>query len=166
MSILVGRRAGPSGGGLGKRVLHFFLFFFLLLIGLSMLTTLLAAAVVVATCTSGQPCGAPPTVPAVIRETIWRSSRYGFTLEYPASVAKVSQQTPSGLVLTVDVNGKSGAVTIQGFRGGTTPAQAISDQVRELRGAHSWRRTATRPTSCSGRASATSPAPPGPTSAT
>ncbi len=135
MSILVGRRhRAPSGGGLGKRVLHFFLFFFLLLIGLSILTNLLAAAVVVSTCTSGQPCGAPPTVPAVIRETIWRSSRYGFTLEYPASVAKVSEQTPSGVVLTVDVSGKSGAVTIQGFGGGTTPAEAISDQVRGLRG--------------------------------
>jgi hypothetical protein len=135
MSILAGRgRRAPSGGGLGKRVLHLFLFFFLLLIGLSILTNLLAAAVVVSTCTSGEPCGAPPTVPAVIRETIWRSSQYGFTLEYPASVATVSQQTPGGVVLTINVSGKSGAVTVQGFGAGTTPAEAISDQIGGLRG--------------------------------
>ena len=123
-----------SGGGLGKRVVHAFMFLFLLLIGFSVLTNLLVGPVVVAPCTSGQPCGAPPSVPAVIRETSWRSSKYGFSLEYPASVVKVSQQTPSAVVLTVDVAGKSGAVTIQGFDVGTTPAEAISDQVGGLGG--------------------------------
>src|ERR1700751_4377668 len=103
-----------SGGGLGRRIVHAFLFFFFLLIGFSILTKVLVAPVVVAPWTSGQPCGAPPSVPAVIRETSWRSSRYGFSLEYPASVVKVSQQTPSAVVLTVDVAGKSGAVTIEG----------------------------------------------------
>ena len=135
MSILVDRAArAPSGGGLGKRVLHLFLFLFLLLIGLSILLNLLVAPVVIAPCTSGQPCGAPPSVPAVIRETAWRSSRYGFTLEYPASVVKVSQQTPTGVVLTVNVSGKSGAVTIQGYDHGTTPLQAIGEQVGGLKG--------------------------------
>ena len=70
----------------------------------------------------------------MIRETPWRSSRYGFSLEYPASVVKVSHQTPSGVVLTVNVGGKDGAVTVQGFRAGTTPAEAISDQVGGLSG--------------------------------
>jgi hypothetical protein len=107
---------------------------FLGLIGFAILTNLLVAPVVVEPCASGQPCGAPPTVPAVIRETAWRSSRYGFSLEYPASVVKVSQQTPSGVVLAVNVGGKSGAVTIQGFGTGTTPARAITDQVGELGG--------------------------------
>jgi len=135
MSMLVERASrAPSGGGLGKFVLHLFLLLFLVLIGLSILTTLLAAPVVVAPCTSGQPCGAPPSVPAVIRQTAWRSSRYGYTLEYPASVVKVSQQTPSGVVLTVNVGGKTGAVTIQGFGAATTPAEAISEQVGRLTG--------------------------------
>jgi len=135
MSILLERASrAPSGSGLGKWVLHLFLLFFLLLIGLSILFNLLLAPVVVAPCTSGQPCGAPPSVPAVIRETVWRSSQYGFSLEYPASVVKVSQQTPNGVVLTVNVAGKSGAVTIQGFGAGITPAEAISDQVGGLKG--------------------------------
>ncbi|HTT27662.1 MAG TPA: hypothetical protein VMG37_04575 [Solirubrobacteraceae bacterium] len=135
MSIFAERASGaPSGGGLGRLVVHVFGFLFLLLIGFSILTNFLVAPVVVVPCTSGQPCGAPPTVPAVIRETAWRSSRYGFTLEYPASVVKVSQQTPSGVVLAVDVGGKNGAVTVQGFGAGTTPAQAISEQVRGLSG--------------------------------
>ena len=123
-----------SGGGLGRWVVHIFGFLFLILIGLSVLTNLLAAPVVFVPCTSGQPCGAPPTVPAVIRETSWRSSQYGFSLEYPASVVKVSQQTPSGVVLAVDVGGTSGAVTVEGFGAGTTPAQAIGNQVGALSG--------------------------------
>ncbi len=135
MSILAERASrAPSGGGLGGFVLHAFGFLFLVLIGLSILTNLLVAPVVVLPCTSGQPCGAPPTVPAVIRETTWSSSRYGFSLEYPASVVKLSQQTPSGVVLAVDVAGTSGAVTIQGFGSATTPAEAISDQIRGLGG--------------------------------
>ena len=135
MSLLAERAPrAPSGGGLGRLFLHLFGFLFLVFIGLSVLTNLLVAPVVVAPCASGQPCGAPPTVPAVIRETAWRSSRYGFSLEYPASVVKVSQQTPSGVVLTVDVTGKSGALMVQGFGAGTTPAEAISDQVGRLSG--------------------------------
>jgi hypothetical protein len=135
MSILAERAArAPSGGGLGKWVVHAFGFLFLVLIGLAILTNVLVAPVVVVPCTSGQPCGVPPSVPAVIRETGWRSSRYGFSLEYPASVVKVSQQTPAGVVLAVHVTGKSGALAIQGFGAGTTPAQAISDQVSGLGG--------------------------------
>ena len=135
MSILAERASrGPSGGGLGRLFVHVFGFLFLILIGFSILTNLLVAPVVVAPCTSGQPCGAPPTVPAVIRETTWRSTRYGFSLEYPASVVKVSRQTPSGVVLAVDVTGKSGAVTVQGFGVGITPAEAINDQVGGLSG--------------------------------
>jgi len=38
------------------------------------------------------------------------------------------------LALAVDVGGTSGAVTVDGFGGGTTPAQAIGDQVRALSG--------------------------------
>ena len=135
MTILAERAPrASSGGGLGRLVVHAFLFLFLVLIGLSFVTNLLVAPVVVSPCTSGPPCGAPPSVPAVIRETEWRSSQYGFTLEYPASVVKVSQQTPSGVVLTIDVTGKSGAVTVRGFGAGTTPAQAISDQLHGLTG--------------------------------
>jgi hypothetical protein len=135
MSLLAERAPrAASGGGLGKFVVHLFLLLFLLVIGLAILANVLLAPVVLAPCTSGQPCGAPPSVPTVIRETAWRSSQYGFTLEYPASVVKVSQQTPSGVVLTVNVGGKSGVVKIRGFGGGTTPAEAISDQVGGLTG--------------------------------
>jgi hypothetical protein len=107
---------------------------FLFLIGIAFVPTLLAAPVVIAPCSSGQPCGAPPTVPPVIRETVWTSSRYGFSLDYPASVARISQQTPSGVVLATDVNGTSGAIAIQGFPAGTTASTAISDQITALKG--------------------------------
>jgi hypothetical protein len=125
---------GRSVGGLGHWILRAFIFFFLILIGIAFAPTLLAAPVVIATCSSGQPCGAPPTVPPVVRETVWTSSQYGFSLAYPASAAKISQQTPSGVVLTTDVDGKSGALAIQGFPPQTAPMTAISDQVSALKG--------------------------------
>ena len=127
-------RRGHSGGRLGKRILHAFLFLLLIQIGIALLTTLLAAPVVVAPCATGQPCGAPPSVPALIRETAWTSSQYGFSLDYPGSVTKVSQQTPSAVVLSTNVNGNSGALTVQGFPAGTGPSQAISEQLSELKG--------------------------------
>lgn len=129
-----GRRAAPSTGSLGHWIPHAFALLFLFLIGIAFLPTLLAAPVVLAPCSSGQPCGAPPTVPPVIRETVWTSSRYGFSLDYPASVARISQQTPSGVVLATHVHGSSGAVTIQGYPAGTAPLTAINDQVSALKG--------------------------------
>ena len=104
------------------------------LIGFSILTTLLASPATTSTCSSGKPCGAPPTVKPVVQETPWRSSQYGFSLQYPASVAKASQQTPSGLVLMTNVNGHSGTLVIKGFAATTPPAQAISKQVSGLKG--------------------------------
>lgn len=124
----------PGAGRLGRLILHVFVFAFLCVIGFSILTTVLAAPVVTSPCSGGQPCGAPPTVRPVVQETAWRSSQYGFSVEYPGSVAKVSQRTPGRLVLTTNVNGESGVVAIQGFPVGTTPSRAIAAQVGEIKG--------------------------------
>jgi hypothetical protein len=135
MSIWGGDRSrAPRSGGLGRWVLHAFVVLFLFLIGIAFVPTLLAAPVVIAPCASGQPCGAPPSVPPVVRETAWTSSQYGFSLDYPASVARISQQTPSGVVLATDVDGKSGALAVHGYPTGTAPSTAISDQVSALKG--------------------------------
>ena len=135
MSVFVqSQPRAPSAGRLGAGILRFFLLVFLALIGFAILTTFLAAPVTVVPCTSGQPCGAPPKVPPVVQETAWRSSQYGFTLDYPGSAARVSQQGPGGLILTTSVNGKSGAVAVQGFPVATTPSQAITEQVSGLKG--------------------------------
>jgi hypothetical protein len=128
------RRGKPSTGGLARWILHAFLLLFLFLIGIAFVPTLLAAPVVIAPCSSGQPCGAPPSVPPVVRATVWTSSRYGFSLDYPTSVATISQQTPSGVVLATDVEGNCGALTIEGFPARTAPATAISDQFSALKG--------------------------------
>jgi len=129
-------RYGPRGstGSLGGKILHVFLLLLLLLIGFSILTTVLVAPVTTAPCSSGQPCGAPPSAPAVIRETAWRSSLYGFSLDYPASVAKVSQQTPDTVFLATNIDGQSATVAIEGFPEATAPSQAIADQVGGLKG--------------------------------
>ena len=135
MSVFAERVATRGGtGSLGGKIVHGFLLLFLLLIGFSILTTVLVAPGTSAPCSSGQPCGAPPSVPPVIRQTAWRSSQYGFSLDYPGSVARVSQQSPAGLVLATNVDGHSGTVAIQGFPAGTAAAQAITDQVSRLKG--------------------------------
>ena len=135
MSVLAARAPrAPSAGRLGRWILHAFVLLFLILIGLSILTTLVAAPVTTSPCSTGQPCGAPPSVPAVIRETAWHSPQYGFSLDYPASVVKVSQQAPGAVTLATNVSGHSGTVVIHGFPATVTPVQAISDQVSGLKG--------------------------------
>ena len=135
MSAFAERHASRvSTGSLGGRILHVFVTLFLLLIGFSVLTDVLVGPGTSAPCSSGQPCGAPPSVPAVIRETAWRSSQYGFSLDYPGSVARVLQQAPGGLVLATNADGHSGTVVIQGFPAGTAPSQAIGEQVSGLNG--------------------------------
>ena len=76
----------------------------------------------------------------MIRETGWRSSRYGFSLEYPASVVKVSQQTSSGVVLAIDVGGKSGAMAIEGFGSGPRRRRRSAIRSAGWAGSHSWPR--------------------------
>ena len=135
VSAFAERRASRvSTGSLGGRILHVFVTLFLLLIGFSVLTNVLVGPSTAAPCSSGQPCGAPPSVPAVIRETARRSSQYGFSLDYPGSVARVSRQAPGRLVLATNVDGHSGTVVIQGFPAGTDPSQAIGKQVSGLKG--------------------------------
>jgi hypothetical protein len=135
VSVFVGPRASRgTTGSLGGKIVHAFLLVFLLLIGLSIVMIVLVAPSPTAPCSSGQPCGAPPSAPAVIRETAWRSSQYGFSLDYPGSVATVSQQAPGRLVLATKLDGHSAMVAIQGLPPGTAPSQAIAEQVRGLKG--------------------------------
>ena len=49
-------------------------------------------------------------------------------------MATISRQTPSGVVLATNINGKSGALTVQGFPAGTAPLTAISNQLSALKG--------------------------------
>jgi hypothetical protein len=48
--------------------------------------------------------------------------------------AKISQQAPGELVLTTSISGRSGALVIQGFPAATAPSQAITEQIRSLKG--------------------------------
>jgi ribosomal protein L32 len=67
------------------------------------------AAVVIAAIAPGRPqarclrsgqCGIPPQLPAPLRtQTVWRSSEFGFTLEYSADEWKIRDQGPGGVDL-------------------------------------------------------------------
>jgi hypothetical protein len=69
----------------------------------------------------------------LVNQTVWRSSRYGFSLEYPANAATISQQDPGSLTLQVDLGGDVGTILVQGSSS-VSPARAISSQIAGLTG--------------------------------
>jgi ribosomal protein L32 len=57
-----------------------------------------------ARCTPHQQCGAPPQLARpLLNERLWRSTAYGFTLEYAPSQWHISDQGATGVELTSDV---------------------------------------------------------------
>jgi hypothetical protein len=85
-------------------------------------------------CRPYRPCGPLRVMRPLVNETVWRSSRYGFTLEYPGNEASISQQGPTGLILDTRLNdGNTGTILVQAFPT-SSPTQAIRTQVGELTG--------------------------------
>jgi hypothetical protein len=127
-------RAGH--GRLRHRLLIFFSAGFALIVGLGALGAGLGAPSAAPLCHPYKPCGPPRTQRPLVAQTVWRSSRYGFTLEYPSNAASVAQQDASNLVLQTNLsNGNTGTILIHGSpaRGGSL-SRAIEHQVAGLTG--------------------------------
>lgn len=122
-------------GRLRHRLLIFFGVGFAAIIGLGALGAVVGAPPSARLCRPYQPCGAPPTMARpLVNETVWRSSQYGFRLEYPGNDATISQQDAGSVTLGADLgDGDKGAILIQGSP--APPSQAIADQVSNLTGA-------------------------------
>jgi len=120
-------------GRLGRRLLLHFVIALALVIGLGALGAIVAKPSE-HLCKPYQPCGPARVVRPLVNETVWRSARFGYTLEYPANEAGIAQQGSAGLVLQSHLpDGNTGTILIHGFAG-ASPAQAIHDQLSTLTG--------------------------------
>lgn len=70
-------------------------------------------------CQPYTPCGPPPNTAGLINQSVWRSSTYGFTVEYPSQILSRSGETGSSLALDVNAGNSSGTILVFG-----TPASA------------------------------------------
>lgn len=85
-------------------------------------------------CKPYQPCGPMRVVRPLVNETVWRSTGFGYTLEYPASQASIVQQGPTGVLLASQLpDGNTGAILVQGSPG-VSATQAIRNQLSGLTG--------------------------------
>ncbi|MFL5822330.1 MAG: hypothetical protein ACJ764_02695 [Solirubrobacteraceae bacterium] len=127
-------RAGH--GRLRHRLLIFFGVGFALIIGLGALGAVLGAPSSKPLCQPYKPCGPPRMERPLVNQTVWRSSKYGYSLEYPSNAVRISQQDASSVVLEADLgNGNTGTVLIQGSPAGAGPlSRAIANQLAGVSG--------------------------------
>jgi hypothetical protein len=127
-------RAGH--GRLRHRLLIVFAIGFALIVGLGALGSGISAPSSQPLCHPFKPCGPPRTERPLVNQAVWRSPRYGFSLEYPSNVASVSQQDAGNLVLETNLgNGNTGTILIHGSPAGAGPlSRAIDNQLAGLTG--------------------------------
>jgi hypothetical protein len=83
-------------------------------------------------CAGATQCGQPPQLAAPLRnETVWRSTAFGFQLEYSPAQWRVSREGSAGLELTSRVAPVD--LVIRGTAPGSPPA-LVGAQVSDLRG--------------------------------
>ena len=122
-----------SHGRLRHRLLVYFIGTFVVLIGLGAVGTILGGPKQ-HLCRVYQPCIAPKVARPLVNQTVWRSSRYGFSLEYPANYLTVIDHGPAGVFFELHLNnGHTAGILVQGSAQ-TSPAQAIRNQIGGLGG--------------------------------
>jgi hypothetical protein len=123
-------------GRLRHRLLVVFGAGFGLIIGLAVLGAAVGAPKIKPLCRPYQPCGPPRATQPLINQTVWRSRRFGFSVEYPGNLVTVSAQDPGSLILQADLQGgNTGTILIQGYsRAAGAPTRAISRQLANLTG--------------------------------
>lgn len=123
-------------GRLRHRLLIVFASGFALIIGLAVLGAAVGAPKAKPLCRPYRPCGPLRAMRPLINQTVWRSRRFGFTLEYPGNQVTVSGQDAGSLILQADLgSGNTGTILIQGYpRGAGSPARAIASQLGNLTG--------------------------------
>jgi Pro-kumamolisin, activation domain/Subtilase family len=90
---------GRGHGRFGPRkIVGMFVTIFVLIVAVNVVVSLLAA-VAQSLCTGPQ-CGPPVVSKPVADNQVWRSSRYGYSLEYPGAALSVAQQTSYGVELS------------------------------------------------------------------
>jgi hypothetical protein len=86
-------------------------------------------------CKPYTPCGPATSAPGLVNQTVWRSSQFGFTVEYPSGILSRSDQSGSGLVLDLETSSAAGTIIVvaEPASQGTT-GQAITSELGKLSG--------------------------------
>ncbi|MGO9752932.1 MAG: hypothetical protein ACLP8S_05355 [Solirubrobacteraceae bacterium] len=138
MSARHDQRRGVSRGRLrAPRLLAVFLISLGLIVGAGAAAATLLAPTTKPLCQPYHPCGSPPqAVHPLIDQTLWRSSSFGFSAEYPGAQTSVAGHNGGGVMLTTKLpDGSTGTILIQGIpTAQATPAQAITAQLHGLQG--------------------------------
>lgn len=122
-----------SHGRLRHRLLIYFAGSLAVVIGLAALGSILGGPKQ-HLCRPYQPCSPTKLARPLVNQTVWRSSKYGFTLEYPGNALSVVRQDSAGVLLGLHLtNGHTAAILVQGFSG-TSLAEAIRNQIAGLSG--------------------------------
>lgn len=132
------RHRGLSRGRLRHRgILVAFVAGFGLIVVVAAGASGLASPVTRPLCQPYRPCGSPPQVMRpLINATVWRSPRYGFSIEYPGDQVSVAEHDDAGLILETKLqDGSTGAIVIDGRPVGQgSLTQAISGELGGLQG--------------------------------
>ena len=123
-------------GRLRHRILVVFVFGFLGLVGLGALGSFIGRPKAQPLCQPYKPCGPPRLIHRLVNETVWRSSHYGFSLEYPRSAVGISEQDAGSVTLQTNLgSGATGTILVQGYPARSGPlSRAISSQLGALSG--------------------------------
>jgi hypothetical protein len=124
-----------GGGRLGAKLLLAFALGFGVIIGLGVAIVALVAPSTKPLCQPYKPCGSPPRANSpLIRFTVWRSPQYGYTLEFPGSVANIAQQLPDGVVLNVSLaSGNTAAIVVRAApTAQVSPSSAVTKLIGSL----------------------------------
>jgi hypothetical protein len=120
-------------GRLRHRLLIYFMIGFGVIIGLGAIGTIVGGPKQ-HLCKPYKPCGPLRVMRPLVNETVWQSSKYGFTLEYPGSEVRISQQDAGSVTFQTGLSdGSTGTILVQGSSG-VSPAAAIHSQIANLSG--------------------------------
>jgi hypothetical protein len=126
---------GQTRGRLrGHLVLVTFVVALSLSVGVGAVVVALVAPGSAPLCKPYTPCGPASSGMGLVSQTVWRSSQYGFTVEYPGSALSTSQQTGSGLVLDLQAGGGGTIVVLGEPAAQASPAKAITSELAKLSG--------------------------------
>lgn len=127
---------GVSRGRLrGRRVLVGYFVALVVVVGVGAGAVALSAPSNAPLCQPYKPCAPPMSAMPLVNQTVWRSSQYGFTLEYPREVLAPSRRTAAGLTLDLQIGDSGGTIMVRGTPASQgSPAQAITSQLATLPG--------------------------------
>lgn|GEM_PF-2426044 len=127
-----------TGGRLGgRRTLVAFVGGFLAVIGIGVAVVAIVAPTTKPLCQPYKPCGPPRYVKPLVAETLWRSSQFGYTLEFPGNDFAIAQQFPDGLTLSGKdpSSGNSIVILIRAAAAGQVgPSRAVTNLLSNING--------------------------------